>query len=134
MGSSSARRLKWDRRVRRPIPASGLDKALGLAIGLGRIGPGADVLETKALAGVSEGKGFVTGAVVGHDTLDRYPEARVVGDGRLEEGDGTFPFLVLHDLTEGDPGSVIDADMHVLPARPLAIMRQEVSIGLTLEL
>ena len=97
-----------------------MDEAFGLAVGLGRIGLGADVLEAKAHAGFAEGKGFVAGAVVRHDTLDRYPEARIVGDSRLKEGDGTSLFLVLHDLTEGDPRSVVDADMHVLPARPLA--------------
>ncbi len=106
-----------------------MDEAFGLAIGLGRIGLGADVLEAKALAGFAEGKGFVAGAVVRHDTLDRYPEARIVGDGRLEEGDSTSLFLVLHDLTEGNAGSVVDADMHVLPARPLATGAQVALAG-----
>ena len=78
------------------------------------------MLEAKTLAGVTEGNGFVAGAVVRHDTLDRYPEAHIVGDSRLEEGDGTPRFLASHDLTEGDPGSVVDAEMHVLPARALA--------------
>src|SRR5689334_16980800 len=68
----------------------------------------------------AEGYGFIAGAVVGHDTLDRHPEARIVGNSRLEEGDSTPLFLVLHDLTEGDPGRIVDADMDVLPARPLA--------------
>jgi hypothetical protein len=78
------------------------------------------VLEAKALAGFAEGNGFVAGAVVRHDTLDRYPEAHIIGDSRLEQGDSTSLFLILHDLTEGDPGSVVDADLHILPARPLA--------------
>lgn len=30
-----------------PPPAEGLDKALGLAVGAGRVGPGADVLEVR---------------------------------------------------------------------------------------
>src|SRR6266700_5712618 len=72
---------------------------------------------------------IVAGAVVRHDTLDHYPEARIVGHGRLEEGDSTSLFLVLHDLTEGDPGSVVDADMHVLPARPLATGAQVALAG-----
>ena len=35
-----------------PLPAEGLDKALGLAVGAGRVGPGADFLEAKAAAGL----------------------------------------------------------------------------------
>ena len=66
---------------------------------------------------VSEGNGLVAGAVVRDDTLDRYPEAHIAGYSRLEEGDGTSLFLVLHDLTEGDPGSVVDADT-TDPSRP----------------
>ena len=62
-----------------------MNEALGLAVGLRRVGLGTDVLEAKALAGFAEGKGFVAGAVVGHDALDRYPKARIVGDGRLED-------------------------------------------------
>ena len=104
-----------------PFAQAGLDEALGLAVGLGRIGPGADVLEAKTLAGFAEGNGLVAGAVVRHDTLDRYPEAHIVGDSRLEEGDGPSAFLVLHDLTEGDPGSVVDADMHVLTGAQVAL-------------
>ena len=37
-----------------PFAQAGLDEALGLAVGLGRIGPGADVLEAKTLAGFAE--------------------------------------------------------------------------------
>ena len=63
-------------------------EALGLAVGLGRIGLGADVLEAETLAGRAEGEGLVAGAVVGHDALDLDAEALVVGDSGLEEGDG----------------------------------------------
>ena len=96
-----------------------MNEALGLAIGLGRIGLGADVLEAEALAGFLEGKGFVARAVVGHDALDRHAQARIVSNGRFEESDGGPLLLILHDLAEGDAGRVVDADMHILPARPL---------------
>ena len=75
-----------------PFAESCLDEPFGFPVGLRRIGPGADVLEAKALAGFAEGNGFVAGAVVRHDTLDRYPEAHIVGDSRLEEGDSTSLF------------------------------------------
>ena len=61
-----------------PFAQPGLDESFGLAIGLGRIGLGADVLEPEALAGFAEGKGFVAGAVVRHDTLEGYPKARII--------------------------------------------------------
>ena len=97
-----------------------MNEALGLAIGLGRIGLGADVLEAEALAGLLESEGFIARAVVGHDALDRHAQARIVGEGSLEEGNGASPFLVLHDLAKGDPGSIVDTDMDVFPAWPLA--------------
>src|SRR5690606_25777024 len=43
-------------------------------------------------------------------------EALVVGDGGLQEGDGAFLAFGGHDPNEGDPGVVVDADMHELPA------------------
>ena len=42
----------------------------------------------------------------------------VVGDGGLEEGRGALLFLVRHDLSEGEAGVVVDADMDELPADP----------------
>ncbi len=42
-----------------PFAQAGLDEALGLAIGFGGIGLGADVLEAAVAAGISEVEGFV---------------------------------------------------------------------------
>ena len=39
-----------------PFPQRGLDEALGLAVGLGCVGPGSDVLELEPFAGAIEGK------------------------------------------------------------------------------
>src|SRR5262249_7686010 len=108
---------------------TGWNEGVGLAIGLGGVWLGADVLEAETFAGLLEGEGFVARAVVGHDTLDRHAQARIVDDCSLQEGDRASPFLVLHDLTEGDPGSVVDADMHILPARPLATCAQVALAG-----
>src|SRR5215469_17635066 len=98
-----------------PLSQAGLNETLGLAIGLGRIGLGADVLEAEALAGLLEGKGFVARAVVGHDALDRHAQARIVSNGRFKESDSGSLLLILHDLAEGDTGRVVDADMHIFP-------------------
>ena len=88
--------------------------ALPLVFG---VGPGTDVLETETLAGFAESKGFVARPVVGHHPLDFHPQARVVGDRGLKEGHGAALPLVLHDLAEGDPGSIVDADVNVLLSR-----------------
>ena len=78
------------------------------------------MLELQPFAGPREGKGFVAGAVVGHDAGDRHAEASVIGDGGLEEGDRALCLLVRHDEGEGDPGGVVDADVDELPAGALA--------------
>ena len=62
-----------------------MDKALGLAIGLGRVRLGAQMLETKLLTSPGKGLGTIAGPVVGHDTLDRDTQARIVGDRGLEK-------------------------------------------------
>jgi len=101
-----------------------LNEAFSLAIGPWRIGLGADVLEAEALARPSEVEGFVARAVVGHDALYLHAQADVVGHGRLEESDGTALSLVLHDLAEGDPRRIVDADVYVFPTWPLTARTQ----------
>src|SRR4051812_10968507 len=99
-----------------PFAQGGLDKALGLAVCLGRIGLGPDVLETEIAAGAAEGLGAKAGAIVGHHTGNRDAKVRVVGDRGLEEGDRALLLLVRKDLREGDPGGVVDADVDELPS------------------
>jgi len=99
-----------------PFAEGGLDEALRLSVGLRRIRPGADVLEAESAAGIAELLCAIAGSVVGHDTLDGDAEALIVGDGGLEEGDGTFLLLVWKNPGESDARSVIDADMDELPA------------------
>jgi len=48
--------------------------------------------------------------------LDRDAEALVGGDGRLQEGDGAPLALGGHNLGEGNPGVIVDADMDELPS------------------
>src|SRR3954453_22818255 len=99
-----------------PFAQGGLDKALGLAVCLGRIGLGPDVLETEIAAGGAEGLGAIAGAIVGHHTGNCDAEVRAVGDRRLEEGDRALLFLVGEDLREGHAGGVVDADVDELPS------------------
>src|SRR3984957_2772314 len=98
-----------------PLPERGLDEALRLAVGFGRIGLGADVFDTEVGAGVPESEGFIARPVVGHDPLDLDAEVFVVSHRRLEEGHCAIGLLVRFDLGEGDAGMVVDADMDILP-------------------
>ena len=77
-----------------PFPERGLDEALSLAVGFGRVGLGADVLDAQVPASITKVECFITTAVVGHDTGDGDIEAFVIGHGRLEERYGTFCLLV----------------------------------------
>jgi hypothetical protein len=95
-------------------------KRSALPLGLWRVGPGADVLEAEIAAGIAEVEGFVAGAVVGHDAGDPDTEALVVGNRSFQKGGGAFLPLVGHDLGEGDPRGIVDADMDELPAEPFA--------------
>src|SRR3954449_2840574 len=104
-----------------PLPERRLDEALGLAVSFWRIGPGADVLDAQVPASVTEGEGFVTTAVVGHDAGDGDTEAFVISHGRLEEGNGTIGLLIGLDLGKRDTGVIVDADMDELPADATAV-------------
>src|SRR5713101_6613043 len=99
-----------------PFAQRGLDEALGLAVCFGGVGLGADVFELEARACPAEDPGSVTGAVVGHDTLDLDAQAGVVGDGGFEKGCSASLALVGLDLGEGDARGIVDADMDELPA------------------
>jgi len=83
------------------------------------VGLGTDVFEPVIAAGVAEVARPVAGAVVGHDADDLDAEALVVGQGRLQEGDGAPFLLVGHDLGEGD--GVVNADMDEFPAAAAAV-------------
>ena len=77
-----------------PFAQSGLDEALSLAVGLGRVGFCSDVLDAELFACSRESERFVAASVIGHDAIDGDAEAFVVGDGGAQEGDGAaFSFV-----------------------------------------
>src|SRR5882757_1871613 len=104
-----------------PLSECGLDEALGLAVGFGRVGLGTDVFDAEIPTRIAEGEGFIATAIVGHDAGDGDAEAFVISYRRLEEGDGAIRFLVGFDFGESDPGVVVDTDVHELPADAAAI-------------
>src|SRR5258708_39361988 len=54
-----------------PFAQGRLDEALGLAVGARRVGAGSDVPEGECREAIAGGVAAVSGAGVGHDTLDR---------------------------------------------------------------
>ena len=85
-----------------PFAQSGLDEALGLAIGLGGVRFGAEVFEPEIAAGVAEVEGSIAGAIVGHHPGNRDAEALVVSQGCLQKGGGAVFPLIGQDLGESD--------------------------------
>lgn len=65
----------------KPFAQGGLNKALGLAVGLRGIGFGAQGAQPKALAEPGEAPGFVAGAVIGQETPEGDAERAVVAQG-----------------------------------------------------
>ena len=99
-----------------PFAQCGLDKALSLAIGPGRIGPCADMFQARVTA--SSGKGFrdIAAAITGHDTGHFHTGPLVPGDDGPEGNNSTERFFIGMDLAEGEARMVVNADMHIFPA------------------
>src|SRR5438477_7664690 len=95
-----------------PFPQRALDEALGLAVGLRRVRPGPDVLESEIAAGIAEVEGFVAGAVVGHDTGD--------GEAAFRKATALSFFSSGMTWAKASREASSDADMDELPAQPLA--------------
>jgi hypothetical protein len=112
-----------------PFAERSLDEALGLAVGLWRVRSGSDVFEAESLASVSEGKGFVAGAVVSHDALNAQTEAGIEGDGGTQESDGTGLGFIWQDVSEADAGSVVDTDVDEFPSDAARIALADAMAG-----
>src|SRR5215218_4063506 len=99
-----------------PAAEQGADEAFGFAVGARPVGPGAQVADAERAAGEGVDRRAITGAVVGHHGLDGDAVAGVERDRALQESDGRGRLLIGEDLDVGQPGRVIDADMHEFPA------------------
>src|SRR5260370_33659741 len=78
-----------------PFSEGSLDEALGLAVGLWRIGFGADVLEPATAAGVAEVERPVARRAVGHQPGYTDAQALVVCHGSLQQCDAARSLLVV---------------------------------------
>src|SRR5262249_43600243 len=105
-----------------PLAESGLDEALGLAVGLRPVGSGESVSNAELLASGGEVLGSEAIAVVSEEPAHRNPEAFEVGHGVAKELDGAVDAFVAVHVGEADAGVVIDRYKQVFPAGPLDLM------------
>jgi hypothetical protein len=89
----------------------------------GCVGAGGDVAD--AVGGEERGEvgGAVAAAVVGEDALDGGAVVGVGGDHPSGKRDAVVRSLVGVQLDLGDPGVIVDGDVGVLPADPVAALR-----------
>ena len=107
-----------------PFAQEGLDEALGLAVGLGRVGSGEDVADAQPSQRLGEAAGAVGAAIVGHHPLGPDAVRTEPAQGAEQEGGGGVPALVAQHLDIGQPRRVIDRNMDEVPARaPIAAAR-----------
>ena len=104
-----------------PFAQQGLNEPLGLAVGLGCVGPGADVAQAQHPAGLTKAARDITRAVVGHHALDPNAETLEPAQRPDEEAVDRLALLVRQDLDEGEPGSVVNRHVDELPASTLAL-------------
>ena len=99
-----------------PLAHQGLDEAFSLAVGLGRVGSGADVAQAEQTASLAEQARDIARAVVGHHPFD--PDALALEPAQRadQEAGGRLASLVRQDLDIGEARGVVDRDVHELPA------------------
>ena len=107
----------WGRRRRRPTGAKDLDKAFRLAIGAGRVGPGAHVLQPAGRAVAAPRVRGIGRRVIRHHRPHGDPLGAEPGQRPLEEGEGGAAPVRGPHLGVGQPGVIVDGDMDMLPAR-----------------
>src|ERR1700689_2969298 len=101
-----------------PFAQAGLNEALGLSVGFGRVGFGPQVLDLEPAQGLGVAAGPEALAVIGHDALDLDAEASKEAQGVEEKAQAGASRLVRQDFRIGEPGVVVDRQMHIFPADP----------------
>ena len=84
-----------------------------------------------ALTGGAEEMGTIAGAVVAHEPLSFDAERSEVSQSAFEEEDRTVLAFIGHDLSKGEAGGVVDADMDELPARAADLIAPIMSDAVT---
>jgi hypothetical protein len=108
------------------------DEPLGLAVGLGPVGTGAEVTDPERAAGDRVDRSALGGAVVGQHALDRESVPGEELDCPPQEGDDRGRLVIAENFGVGQARVVVDRDVHALPACDLARdPRRVCSLGAT---
>ena len=99
-----------------PLAGDGLDETFGLAVGLGAVRFGEEMLEAELMAGGGEGFGAIGGAAIGEDLLDFDAVSGVEGEGLVQSVEDALSFFVGEQTSEGEAGVVIDGDVKAFDA------------------
>ena len=118
---------RWIRDRIGPFAQKGLDEPLGFAVGLGRIGPGANVAQPQQAHRLREQLRHVGRPVVRHDPLGAHASCAEPAQSSDEEAGGRATALVVQDLDIGEAGGVVDGDMDEVPARASVAPRAPVA-------
>src|SRR5712671_1711727 len=98
-----------------PLAEQGLDKALGLAVGLRSIGAGVALADRPGAADATETTRAIRHGVVGEQSADADPASAKPGQRALEKARAGRRVARGEDLGIGEPGGVIDRHMQELP-------------------
>lgn len=107
-----------------PLPAEGLDQSIGLAVGTGRVGPGANVTELQGLASVGELVGNAGRPLVAHHSLARDPLAVEPGDGAAQKAHHGGLLLDGEDFDIGQPSVPSSTEYAPCRSRGLRSLRK----------
>ena len=99
-----------------PLASEGLDEAFGLAVGLGAIGFGEEVLEAQLVAGGGKEFGTIRGAPIGEDRLDGDALGAVESQRLMERGQDAGDFFVGKERGKSQARMIINGDVEGLDA------------------
>jgi hypothetical protein len=97
----------------------------------GVVRAGKNVAEARALTGGGEEMGTIAGAVVAHEPLSFDAERSEVSESAFEEEERTVLAFIGHDLSKGEAGGVIGADIDIFPARATDLIAPIMSDAVT---
>jgi hypothetical protein len=100
-----------------PLAQSGLNEALGFAVGLRRVRASAAVFEAHLKTNAAKAVGAIAAAVIGEQGADGDAVASEEVKGISEEGNGGVGFLIGEDLSEGQARVIVDSDVQGFPTR-----------------
>ena len=105
-----------------PFASDGLNEPFRLAIGLGAVRSGEEMLEAELPASGGKEIGAVSGAAIGEDALDADAVSGVKVDGLAEGIEDTGSLFVGEKRGEGEAGMIVDGDVEAFSARARVAM------------